>query len=101
MEQLPSQETESRAALAALDESLKALRIEAQAAQEQRAQIELELVKKQAELKYLDETSRKELNIAAAEVAAPDDEARSMKRPSPKPSSAIRKFARTSKRWAR
>ena len=35
---------------------------EAQAAQEKRSEIELELVKKQAELKYLDETSRKELN---------------------------------------
>ena len=64
VEQLAAEEAEGRAALAALDESLKALRIEAQAAQEQRAEIELELVKKQAELKYLDETSRKELSIA-------------------------------------
>ena len=36
-------------------------------------EIELELVKKQAELKYLDETSRKELNIAAAEVASGEE----------------------------
>jgi chromosome segregation protein len=54
--------------LAALDESLKSLRVEAHAAQEKRSEIELELVRKQAELKYLDETSRKELNAAAAEV---------------------------------
>jgi chromosome segregation protein len=67
---LSAEETERRSALAALDDALKALRIEAQAAQEKRSEIELELVKKQAELKYLDETSRKELNLAASEVAA-------------------------------
>ena len=70
VELLTAQETGGRAALAALDEALKSLRIEAQAAQEQRSQIELELVRKQAELKYLDETSRKELNTAASEIAA-------------------------------
>jgi chromosome segregation protein len=70
VERLSAEETEQRSALAALDDSLKALRIETQAAHERRSEIELELVKKQAELKYLDETSRKELNIAAAEVAA-------------------------------
>ncbi len=70
VERLTVAESEGRAALAALDDSLKALRIEAQAAQERRSEIELELVKKQAELKYLDETSRKELSMSAAEVAA-------------------------------
>jgi chromosome segregation protein len=70
VETLATQETEGRAALAALDDSLKTLRIEAQASQEKRSEIELELVKKQAELKYLDETSRKELNAAASEIAA-------------------------------
>ncbi|HLX44342.1 MAG TPA: hypothetical protein VKR43_12945, partial [Bryobacteraceae bacterium] len=70
VERLTAAEAEGRASLAALDESLKVLRIEAQAAQEKRSEIELELVKKQAELKYLDETSRKELNAAASEVAA-------------------------------
>jgi len=69
VEQLTAEAANSRAALAALEESLRALRIEAQAAQERRAEIELELVKKQGDLKYLDETSRKELNAAAAEVA--------------------------------
>ena len=62
-----------RAALAALEESLKTLRIEAQAAQERRAELELELVKKQGDLKYLDETSRKELNAAASEVASGEE----------------------------
>jgi chromosome segregation protein len=61
-------ETEGRTALAALDESLKTLRNESQAAQERRGAIELELVKKQGDLKYLDETSRKELNIAASAI---------------------------------
>jgi chromosome segregation protein len=70
VERLAAEETEGRAALASLDDSLKALRVEAQAAQERRSEIELELVKKQAELKYLDETSRKELNASASEIAA-------------------------------
>jgi chromosome segregation protein len=70
VERLTREETEGRSALAALDDSLKSLRVEAQVAQEKRSEIELELVKKQAELKYLDETSRKELSAAASEVAA-------------------------------
>jgi chromosome segregation protein len=49
------------------------LRIDVQAAQEQRGQFELELVRKQSELKYLDETSRKELNEAASAVAAAEE----------------------------
>ena len=75
VERLSAEETEGRAALAALDEALKTLRIETQAAQEKRSEIELELVKKQAELKYLDETARKELNAAASEVAALEESA--------------------------
>jgi chromosome segregation protein len=70
VEQLTAEAANSRAALAALEESLRALRISAQSSQERRAEIELELVKKQGDLKYLDETSRKELTWAAAEVAA-------------------------------
>jgi chromosome segregation protein len=73
VEKLAADETQGRAALATLDDSLKTLRIEAQSAQEKRSEIELELVKKQAELKYLDETSRKELNAAASEVAAAEE----------------------------
>ena len=74
VEKLASEETEQRAALAALDDSLRALRIETQAAHEKRSEVELELVKKQAELKYLDETSRKELNLAASEVSAASEQ---------------------------
>jgi chromosome segregation protein len=73
VETLTAQEAEGRAALAALDEALKVLRVEAQAAQERRAEIELELVRKQGDLKYLDETSRKELNTAAGEVASSEE----------------------------
>ncbi len=70
VELLSAQESGGRAALAALDEALRSLRIESQAAQEQRSQIELELVRKQSDLKHLDETSRKELNSGASEIAA-------------------------------
>jgi chromosome segregation protein len=70
---LAEQETSLRANLAALEETLKQLRIDVQSAQERRSQVELELVKKQAELKYLDETSRKELNAALEELAAAEE----------------------------
>ncbi|MSV34476.1 MAG: chromosome segregation protein SMC [Bryobacterales bacterium] len=70
VELLTAQEAGGREALAALDEALKTLRGDAQAAQEQRSRIELELVRKQAELKYLDETSHKELSAGAQEIAA-------------------------------
>ena len=67
--ELAEQETAQRADLAALEETLKQLRMTVQAAQERRSQIELDLVRKQAELKFLDETSRKELDVPAEELA--------------------------------
>jgi chromosome segregation protein len=70
VQRLEAAEAEGRAALAALEDSLRSLRLEAQAAQERRGAVELELVKTQSDLKHLDETSRKDLNIAAAELAA-------------------------------
>jgi len=73
VELLTAQEAGGRTALATLDELLRSLRIDVQAAQEQRGQFELELVRKQSELKYLDETSRKELNEAASAVAAAEE----------------------------
>ena len=66
-------ETTLRANLASLEENLKQLRTDVQSAQERRSQIELELVRKQAELKYLDETSRKELNAPLEELAAVEE----------------------------
>jgi chromosome segregation protein len=62
-----------REALREGEEDLKALRASGQESHEKRSQIEVELVRKQAELKFLDETSRKELNSPVAELAAPDD----------------------------
>ncbi len=70
---LAEQETTLRANLAATEETLKQLRIDVQTAQERRSQVELELVRKQAELKYLDETSRKELNAPLEELAAGEE----------------------------
>jgi len=66
---LATQETESRTALHVADEALKSIRHEVQSASERRSAHELELVKKQAELKYLDETCRKELSSPLEEVA--------------------------------
>jgi chromosome segregation protein len=70
VENLAAAETAGRASLAALDEALRSLRADAQAAQERRGAIELELVRKQADLRYLDETSRRDLNISAPDLAA-------------------------------
>jgi len=63
----------AREALRAGEEELKTLRQAVQESQERRAQIEVELVRKQAELKYLDETSRKELNCPVEELVSADD----------------------------
>ena len=69
VELLTAEESGGRAALVAIDELLRTLRSDLQKSQEQRSQIELELVRKQSELKYLDETSQKELGAPAPEVA--------------------------------
>jgi chromosome segregation protein len=58
-----------RDALRTGDEELKGLRAAVQEAHEKRSQIEVDLVRKQAELKFLDETSRKELNCPVEELA--------------------------------
>jgi len=71
---LANEETSQRGNLAALEESLRQLRIDVQTAQEKRSQLELELVKKQGELKYLDETSRRELNAALEELSVGEEE---------------------------
>ena len=67
---LAEAEAAQRAALAASEENIKATRAAAAEAQEKRSQIELELVRRQSELKFLDETCRKDLNIPVAELAA-------------------------------
>ncbi|HEY2845597.1 MAG TPA: chromosome segregation protein SMC [Bryobacteraceae bacterium] len=75
VENLATSETAGRAALAALDESLRSLRNGLQAAQELRSAIEVDLVRKQGDLRYLDETSRRDLNAGAAEIAAAEEAA--------------------------
>lgn len=62
------EETQFRELLADTDEKLKALRSEVEIAHQKRSEIEVELVRKQADLKYLDETSQKELNTPVAEL---------------------------------
>jgi chromosome segregation protein len=65
---LAAQEGELRTALAALEEDLKDLRARMQEAQENRSRIEVEMAKRQSELKFLDETSRKELDVPIEEL---------------------------------
>ncbi|HWB99281.1 MAG TPA: chromosome segregation protein SMC, partial [Bryobacteraceae bacterium] len=77
---LAAEEASGRETLRAGEEELKILRQQVQEMHEKRSQTEVELVKRQAELKFLDETSRKELNcpveeLAAGEETVPDPEA--------------------------
>jgi chromosome segregation protein len=65
---LAQRETGSRADLAATDQVLKEIRQKIEVARAQRSQHEIALVKSQSELKFLDETSRKELGVPAAEI---------------------------------
>lgn len=70
---LAAQEESLRSSLGTMDETLRALRVDVQAAHDKRSHIELELVKKQEALKYLDETSRKELNVPVVDLPAGDE----------------------------
>ncbi|MEO8368483.1 MAG: chromosome segregation protein SMC [Candidatus Solibacter sp.] len=67
--EMATQDAAMREALRANEEDLKGLRAAAQETQEKRSQIEIDLVRKQAELKYLDETSRKELACPVMELS--------------------------------
>jgi len=71
--QMATEDAGMREALRANEEDLKGLRAAVQEMQEKRSQIEIDLVRKQAELKYLDETSRKELGCPVEELSAADD----------------------------
>ncbi len=73
VERLAAAEANERESLVAIEEGLKQLRLDVQAAHDKRNQVEVELVKRQAELKYLEETSRKELNTAIADLAASEE----------------------------
>ncbi len=71
--QMASEDAAVREALRAAEEELKTLRALVQEIQERRSQIEIELVRKQSELKFLDETSRKELNCPVEQLLAGDE----------------------------
>ncbi len=66
--QMATEDAALREALRAGEEELKTLRAAVDELREKRSQIEVDLVRKQAELKFLDETSRKELNVPVAEL---------------------------------
>jgi chromosome segregation protein len=70
---LAAEEARMRESLAAAEEELKQLRAKVEEAHQSRSEIEVELVKRQAELKFLDETSRKELNCPVQELSAADE----------------------------
>jgi chromosome segregation protein len=70
---LAAEEARMRETLAATEDELKQLRLKVEEAHTNRSQIEVDLVRRQAELKYLDETSRKELNCAVEDLAASDE----------------------------
>jgi chromosome segregation protein len=65
---LAFEESQLRELWAEIAEKLKSLRVEVEAAHQKRSEIEVDLVRKQGDLKYLDETSRKELNAPVAEL---------------------------------
>jgi chromosome segregation protein len=71
--ELAEQEARHRDALAAADEVLRELRLRIEAGHARRSEIEVELTRRQSELQFLDETSRKELNVAVAELEIPAD----------------------------
>jgi chromosome segregation protein len=73
VEEMAIEEADLRETLRDGEDDLKGLRASGEESHEKRSQIEVELVRKQAELKFLDETSRKELNSAVEDLAAPDD----------------------------
>jgi chromosome segregation protein len=71
--ELAEQESKHREMLGTSDESLRALRARIETAHARRGEVEVELTRKQSELQFLDETSRKELNVPVAELETPAD----------------------------
>jgi chromosome segregation protein len=71
--EMAEQEALERAALAEIDEVLRDLRTRIEDGHARRSGIEVDLTRRQSELQFLDETSRKELNVAVAELETPAD----------------------------
>ena len=71
--ELSEQAARQRELLAAADEVLRDLRARIETGHARRSEIEVELTRRQSELQFLDETSRKELNVAVAALEVPGD----------------------------
>jgi chromosome segregation protein len=69
--ELTEQEARQRAGLAQADEILRELRTRIEAGHTRRSELEIELTRRQSELQFLDETSRKELGTPVAELPEP------------------------------
>jgi len=70
--ELANQEASHRTELVAAEEALKQLRARIEAGYERKSQVEIDLVRRQSELKFLDETSRKELGVPLADLEKPE-----------------------------
>ncbi|MBI3680061.1 MAG: chromosome segregation protein SMC [Acidobacteria bacterium] len=70
---LEEKEARSRSSLTQAEEELRGLRTAVSAAQENRSQIEVQLVRLQSELQYLDETCRKELSCPLEELSQDEE----------------------------
>ncbi len=73
VEAMAAEDATMREQLRLAEEVLRGLRAQADLSREQRAQFEVELVRKQTELKFLDETSRKDLNCPVEALATADE----------------------------
>jgi chromosome segregation protein len=71
--EMAEDDAKHRTDLSAFEVSLKELRGRMEAGHQRRGEIEVELTRRRAELEFLDETSRKELGAAVAELEVPED----------------------------
>jgi chromosome segregation protein len=71
--EMAEKEAVQRKQLAISDETLRDLRARIETGHARRSEVEVELTRRQSELQFLDETSRKELNVPVAELETPSD----------------------------
>ncbi len=71
--EMAEKEAVQRRQLAGSDETLRDLRARIESGHARRSEVEVELTRRQSELQFLDETSRKELNVPVAELETPAD----------------------------
>jgi len=70
---LAAEESGQREQLAAMEEALRELRLKVQESQEKRAQIEMQMVERRAERRYMEETCQKELKAGLEELSAAEE----------------------------